>query len=73
MEIIYFCQDFILKKYQAKKEIISVLQSEAKTEAMSIIQNTIDEAKLTANNEAKKISTFEKCLSFIALIKTIDI
>ncbi len=40
---------------EAKKEIISVLQSEAKTEAMSIIQNTIDEAKLTANNEAKKI------------------
>ena len=44
-----------LTSKEAKKEIISVLQSEAKTEAMSIIQNTIDEAKLTANNEAKKI------------------
>ena len=39
----------------AKEQLIDVLKAEAKTEAMSLIQNTIEEAKLTANNEAKKI------------------
>ena len=39
----------------AKEQLIDALKSEAKTEAMSMIQNTIEEAKLTANNEAKKI------------------
>lgn len=39
----------------AKAQLIEVLKAEAKTEAMSLIQNTIEEAKLTANNEAKKI------------------
>lgn len=39
----------------AKEQLIDALKSEAKTEAMSVIQNTIEEAKLTANNEAKKI------------------
>ena len=39
----------------AKAQLIDVLKAEAKTEAMSLIQDTIEEAKLTANNEAKKI------------------
>jgi ribonuclease Y len=39
----------------AKEQLVDALKSEAKTEAMSLIQNTIEEAKLTANNEAKKI------------------
>ena len=39
----------------AKAQLIDVLKKEKKTEAMSLIQDTIEEAKLTANNEAKKI------------------
>ena len=39
----------------AKGQLVEALKAEAKTEAMSLIQDTIEEAKLTANNEAKKI------------------
>jgi ribonuclease Y len=39
----------------AKAQLVEALKSEAKTEAMSFIQEAIDEAKLTANKEAKKI------------------
>jgi ribonucrease Y len=44
-----------LSAEQAKTELVETLKDEAKTEALSIIQDTIDEAKLTANQEAKKI------------------
>ena len=44
-----------LSAEDAKNQLIETLQDEAKTEALSIIQNTIEEAKLTANQEAKKI------------------
>ncbi len=44
-----------LSAKEAKKELVETLKDEAKTEALTIIQNTIEEAKLTANQEAKKI------------------
>jgi len=44
-----------LSAEEAKKELVETLKDEAKTEALSIIQDTIDEAKLTASQEAKKI------------------
>ncbi len=44
-----------LSAEEAKKELVETLKDEAKTEALTIIQNTIEEAKLTANQEAKKI------------------
>jgi len=44
-----------LSAEQAKTELVETLKDEAKTEALSIIQDTIEEAKLTANQEAKKI------------------
>ena len=44
-----------LSAEQAKMELVETLKDEAKTEALSIIQDTIEEAKLTANQEAKKI------------------
>ena len=44
-----------MNKNEAKKELIDSLKSEAETDAMSHIQKTIEEAKLTANEEAKKI------------------
>jgi len=40
---------------QAKLELVESLKEEAKTEALSIIQNTIEDAKLTAKQDAKKI------------------
>ena len=39
----------------AKKELVEVLKNEAKTEALSMIKDITDEAKLTANSEARKI------------------
>ena len=39
----------------AKKELITSLEDKAKTDAMSFIQQSIEEAKLSAEQEAKKI------------------
>ena len=44
-----------LSATDAKKKLVEALKDEAKTESLSIIQSTIEEAKLTANQEAKKI------------------
>ena len=44
-----------MTKSEAKKELITSLKAEAETDAMSHIQKSIEEAKLTANEEAKKI------------------
>jgi len=40
---------------EAKKELVESLKEDAKAEAMVYIQETIEEAKLTAQQEAKKI------------------
>ncbi len=40
---------------QAKSQLIEALKSEAKTGAMSYVKDIMEEAKLTANKEAKKI------------------
>ena len=40
---------------EAKKELIASLEDTARTEAMSFIQKTLEEAKLSAEQEAKKI------------------
>jgi len=44
-----------ISAYEAKSQLIDSLKNEAKTEAMSFIQEIMDEAKMTANKEAKKI------------------
>ncbi|MEN9876384.1 MAG: ribonuclease [Bacteroidota bacterium] len=44
-----------LSAEEAKEQLIEGLKAEAKTQAMSQIQDTIEEAKLTAQQEAKKI------------------
>ena len=44
-----------LSTEDAKNQLIEGLRAEAKTQAMSQIQDTIEEAKLTAQQEAKKI------------------
>ncbi len=44
-----------LSSEQAKKELIESLQENAKAEAITLINDIIDEAKMTANKEAKRI------------------
>ena len=39
----------------AKNQLVEALKAEAKTEAMSLIQDTLEEAKMSANQEAKKV------------------
>jgi ribonuclease Y len=40
---------------EAKKELVASLKDEAKTDAMTFIQDTVEEAKLTAQQEARKV------------------
>ncbi|MCQ2236819.1 MAG: Rnase Y domain-containing protein, partial [Bacteroidales bacterium] len=40
---------------QAKEQLIESLKAEARTEAMSYVNDIMDEAKINANKEAKKI------------------
>ncbi len=44
-----------LSAEEAKSELVESLKGEAKTDAMAYIQNTLEEAKLTAQQDAKKI------------------
>nr|WP_047545901.1 ribonuclease Y [Psychroserpens sp. Hel_I_66] len=44
-----------LSAEDAKEQLVESLKGEAKTDAMSYIQNTMEEAKLTAQQDAKKI------------------
>lgn len=44
-----------LSAEEAKEQLVEGLKSEAKSKAMSYIQDTLEEAKLTAQQEAKKI------------------
>ncbi|ETN96101.1 ribonucrease Y [Zhouia amylolytica] len=44
-----------LSAEDAKSQLMESLKSEAKSDAMTFIQNTMEEAKLTAQQEAKKI------------------
>ncbi len=40
---------------EAKKELVTTLKDEAKSDAMVFIQDTLEEAKLTAEQEARKV------------------
>jgi ribonuclease Y len=44
-----------LSAEDAKAQLVEALKAEAKTQAMQFIKESIDEAKLTANKEAKRI------------------
>ncbi|MBQ0735475.1 ribonuclease Y [Aquimarina celericrescens] len=44
-----------LSAEDAKEQLVESLKEQAKTDSMSLIQDTIEEAKLTAQQEAKKI------------------
>ena len=62
----------------AKEELVKSLKEEAKTDAMAFIQETLEEAKLTADQEARKVilstiqrvgveQTVENCVSVFNL------
>lgn len=44
-----------LSSEQAKQQLIALMEEEAKAEAMVLMKDIVDEAKATANNEAKKV------------------
>jgi len=44
-----------LRAAEAKEQLIETIKGEAKTEAMSYVKDIMDEAKINANKEAKKI------------------
>lgn len=67
-----------LSAEEAKKELVTSIKEEAKTDAMAFIQDQIEEAKLTAEQEATKIvlntiqrvgveQTVENCVSVFNL------
>ena len=67
-----------LSAEDAKKELVTSLKDEAKSDAMSFIQDTLEEAKLTAEQDATKIilntiqrvgveQTVENCVSVFNL------
>jgi len=59
----------------AKKELIEAIQEEAKTKAMASIKDVIEEAKLTASKEAKKIviQTIQRTATESAIENTVSI
>jgi len=44
-----------LTQDEAKTQLVEALKDEAKTEAMAYVKNIVDEAKLTANKEARRV------------------
>jgi ribonuclease Y len=44
-----------MKAEDAKAQLVEALKAEAKTQAMAFIKDSMEEAKLTANKEAKKV------------------
>jgi len=64
-----------LSAEEAKAQLTENLVAEARTEAMSQINDIIDEAKLTANNDAKKIviETIQRTATENAIENTVSI
>jgi ribonuclease Y len=60
---------------EAKKQLISTLHEEARSEAMSKIKDITDEAKLTASKEAKKIilSTIQRTAAEQAIENAVSV
>ncbi len=64
-----------LSAAEAKAQLVSALQDEARTEAMSKIKDVVDEAKLTAGKEAKKIilSTIQRTAAEHAIENSVSV
>ncbi|MBQ2351373.1 MAG: ribonuclease Y [Bacteroidales bacterium] len=64
-----------LSSEQAKKELIESMQENAKAEAITLINDIIDEAKMTANKEAKRIilETIQRVATETAIENTVTV
>jgi ribonuclease Y len=60
---------------QARLQLVEAIQADAQTQASAYIKNTIDEAKLTATKEAKKIviETIQRTASEHAIENTVSV
>ena len=60
---------------EAKEQLLVTLKDEARTDAASFIQSTMEEAKLTANNEAKKmvIQTIQRVATEQAIENSVSV
>jgi len=60
---------------EAKKQLVDALKAEAKTEAMAHIQDTIEEAKMSATQEAKKIviKSIQRCAAETAIENAVSV
>lgn len=60
---------------EAKKQLVEALKAEAKTDAMAHIQDTIEEAKMSANLEAKKvvIKTIQRVATETAIENSVSV
>jgi ribonuclease Y len=64
-----------LSAEEAKNQLIESLKEEAKTQAMSYINEIMDEAKMTANREAKKVivETIQRVASETAIENSVTV
>ena len=64
-----------LSAEEAKNQLVESLKAEAKTAAMSYINEIVDEAKMTANKEAKKIvvKTIQRVASETAIENSVTV
>ncbi|WP_028295465.1 ribonuclease Y [Olivibacter sitiensis] len=64
-----------LSASEAREQLVANLREEARTQAMSQIKDIVDEAKLTANKEAKKvvIQTIQRTATESAIENTVSI
>jgi ribonuclease Y len=64
-----------LSAEEAKAQLVESLRDEAKTEAMSLINEIVDEAKMTANKEAKNIviKTIQRVASETAIENAVTV
>lgn len=44
-----------LSEHEAKEQLLEAVKAKAETDAMAIVKNSVEQAKVTANKEAKKI------------------
>ncbi|MDZ4663272.1 MAG: ribonuclease Y [Bacteroidota bacterium] len=64
-----------LRADEAKLQLVESIKAEAKTQAMSFIKDTMDEAKINANKEAKKIiiQTIQRVATETAIENSISV
>ena len=64
-----------LSAEEAKAQLVESLKAEAKTEAMSYINEVMDEAKMTANKEAKRVvvQTIQRVASEAAIENSVTV